>query len=260
MLEVLYGLIAMCSTTVGAMTGMGGGVIIKPVMDLFGHFNPMSINMVASLTVLVMAVVSVIEMLAGKTPFDFKVAVPLAASSLLGGHTGKAGLSWVIGAMNDGNRVLVVQNIVLACLIIPIIYFMRRKKNMPNLGFSGWPPALAVGFSLGVFSAFLGIGGGPFNVVGIIMVFGVSTKMAAAYSLFIILFSQAASAAMTGFSTGFGAYDLSMLPVMMFGAMAGGFLGARLRRHLTTERVETMFNLVQIAVLFLCIVNIIHNW
>ncbi len=260
MLNVVYGLIAIISTTVGAMTGMGGGVIIKPVLDIFGHFNAATINQLSSLTVLIMSVVSVGRMIAAKTRIEFRKAVPLALGGLVGGNVGKAALSAVLVATGAGKQTLVVQNIVLALLIIPIIYLMRHKETMPRLNWRGMGAAFVVGLFLGIFSAFLGIGGGPFNVVGIMIVLGIDTKMAALYSLFIILFSQAAAATTTWLTTGFAMYNLAMLPVMAVGAVAGGLIGAHLHKRFSTGKVETMFNIVQIVVLLLCLVNIIRNW
>ncbi len=251
--------IAIASTTVGALTGMGGGVIIKPVLDIFGHYNAATINILSSLTVLIMSVVSVGKMLAGrKASLDLAIAAPLAIGGLVGGNTGKWLLEMIFKATGAGNQAIAVQNTVLALLIIPVIIFMRRKDLMPRLDKRGKGPALAVGLLLGIFSAFLGIGGGPFNVVGIMMVLGMETKLAAVYSLFIILFSQAASAVLTAVQTGFSPFDLSMLPAMAVGAVAGGFLGAKLHSQLSGKRVETLFNLIQITVLVLCIVNIIR--
>ena len=36
---ILYFLIAIGATTVGSLTGMGGGVIIKPLMDVMHHLS-----------------------------------------------------------------------------------------------------------------------------------------------------------------------------------------------------------------------------
>ncbi|MDR0425545.1 MAG: sulfite exporter TauE/SafE family protein [Clostridiales bacterium] len=58
---VLYTAIALFSTVAGALTGMGGGVIMKPVMDSAGRLDAQSIGLLTSVTVLLMAVVSVVR-------------------------------------------------------------------------------------------------------------------------------------------------------------------------------------------------------
>ena len=52
---------------------------------------------------------------------------------------------------------------------------------------------VVIGFILGVMSSFLGIGGGPINLVVLYFFFSMTTKTAAQNSLYIILFSQATS-------------------------------------------------------------------
>lgn len=43
------------------MTGMGGGVIIKPAMDFIGTYNAQTIGVISSITVFSMSIVSIIK-------------------------------------------------------------------------------------------------------------------------------------------------------------------------------------------------------
>ena len=62
MLELtIYFIITLFATTICSMTGMGGGVIIKPIMDVVGNFNVQTIGVIASITVFSMALVSVVS-------------------------------------------------------------------------------------------------------------------------------------------------------------------------------------------------------
>ncbi len=36
---IIYFLLTLFATSVGSLTGMGGGVIIKPIMDVMGDFD-----------------------------------------------------------------------------------------------------------------------------------------------------------------------------------------------------------------------------
>ena len=56
---ILYFLIAIGATTVGSLTGMGGGVIIKPLMDVMQGFDVETIGVLSSITVFCMSVVSI---------------------------------------------------------------------------------------------------------------------------------------------------------------------------------------------------------
>ena len=53
---ILYLIVALLATLLGSAAGMGGGVIIKPMMDLLGDYNVIEISVFASITVLCMAV------------------------------------------------------------------------------------------------------------------------------------------------------------------------------------------------------------
>ena len=63
----LYFLIAIGATTVGSLTGMGGGVIIKPVMDVMGAYDAATIGVLSSITVFSMSVVSIGKQMLAKT-------------------------------------------------------------------------------------------------------------------------------------------------------------------------------------------------
>ena len=60
-------------------------------------------------------------------------------------------------------------------------------------------------------------------------------------------------------TTGFGVFDLSIAPVMIVGAIAGGFIGASLNKKCSEAAVEKAFNAVQLLVLAISIFNIVRN-
>ena len=82
--------------------------------------------------------------------------------------------------------------------------------------------------------------------------FGVPQKLG-------ILFAQISKLTTVALTTGFGVFDLSIAPVMIVGAIAGGFIGASLSKKLQEQTVDRAFNAVQLLVLALAIVNIIRN-
>ena len=256
---ILYFLIAIGATTVGALTGMGGGVIIKPVLDVLGGYGVETIGVLSSVTVFAMSVVSVGRQMAQRTRIDFKIALPLALGSVIGGLLGQEMLKEILGAVSAQRMVTVVQNAVLCVLILFVYVYMCNKSKIKCLALRGLAPALLVGVFLGICSSFLGIGGGPINVALIILLFGYDTKTATVCSLVTILFAQISKLGSVALSTGFGVFDLSMLPVMVAGAIAGGFIGASLNKKLEERTVDQAFNVVQLLVLALSGFNIVRN-
>ena len=59
MQNFIYFLVALFATSLGSISGMGGGVIIKPFLDAFGQFDAATIGVLSSVTVLTMALVAV---------------------------------------------------------------------------------------------------------------------------------------------------------------------------------------------------------
>lgn len=253
-----YFLIAIGATTVGSLTGMGGGVIIKPVLDVLGTYDAAAIGVLSSITVFSMSSVSIGKQITSKTPIPYKIAVPLAVGSVAGGQLGQGMLSALTAGLPNA-RVTAVQNVILGLLILLVYWYMRHKQNIPSGHFDRLFPALLVGIFLGVCSSFLGIGGGPINVALIILLFSYDTKTAAVCSLITILFAQISKLWAVAVGTGFSAYDLSMAPAMVAGAVAGGFIGAALSKKFPERAVERAFNGVQLLVLGICVFNIVRN-
>ena len=259
MLYILYFLIAIAATTVGSLTGMGGGVIIKPVMDILGHFDVETIGVLSSTTVFFMSIVSIGKQVLSKAKIPFDFAIPLAVGAVAGGYLGQWLLRAIISALQIDSLVTAIQNVLLAALIVGVYLYMRNKNHIQGKTLSGIPVSLVTGCFLGICSAFLGIGGGPIDVALIIYLYSVSTKTATVCSLLTILFSQMSKLATVAMTTGFAIYDLSVAPVMVVGAIAGGFIGAAFNRRASEETVEKAFNGVLMLVLLITAINIVRN-
>ena len=256
---ILYFLIAIGATTVGSLTGMGGGVIIKPLMDVIHGFDVQTIGVLSCITVFAMSLVSIGKQLLAKTEIPFQTAVPLAVGSVAGGMTGESLLRAIVARLQANELVTVVQNVALGLLILMVFIYMKNKHRIKSCNLKGAVPSVLAGVFLGMCSSFLGIGGGPINVALIIFLFSYPTKTATVCSLVTILFAQISKLAMIATGAGFGAYDLSIAPVMIVGAIAGGFLGASLNKRFSEKSVERAFNGVQILVLAITVYNIVYN-
>ena len=259
MTYALYFLISLIATTLGAVSGMGGGVIIKPALDLIGQYDAAAIGVLSSITVLAMALVAVRRQAAAKANLRAKIAVPLALGAAGGGIAGER-LFAAIAAQSANGRVVVMQNACLALLIVCIFVYMRLRGRVKSLELHGILPAALIGLLLGLLSSFLSIGGGPMNVALILFAFSFDLKTATLCSLTVILFSQAAKLAMVFIDGGFARYDLTMLPVMVASAVLGGLIGSALNKKMGERGVQGVFNGVQAVVLVCCGVNIVRAW
>lgn len=82
MLAVLL-FVCLVASTIGAIVGAGGGVIIKPVLDAFGVLPVSTVSFLSSVTVLCMSVSSLIRTRNNGVKLSYAVSTPLqlAASS-----------------------------------------------------------------------------------------------------------------------------------------------------------------------------------
>lgn len=126
---LIYFLIAIAATTAGSMTGMGGGVIIKPVMDVLHDFDVETIGIMSSITVFSMSLVSVGKQ-AARIQAPFQIAVPLGIGSVIGGYVGQQMLTQIVEWLGVQNQVVVIQNVMLVFLILVIFIYMKRSWNL----------------------------------------------------------------------------------------------------------------------------------
>ncbi len=247
---ILHFTVAFFATTLGAMAGLGGGVIIKPVLDALGIYAVSNVGMLSSFTVLSMAVVSVTRQAACGFQFQ-KESVLLAAGGVGGGVLGKEALTLFMNLTPSDMIAGAIQSFLLAGLLLLVI--LRGK--LPHISLENNAAVSGAGCLLGLTSSFLGIGGGPINVLVLMTLLGMNAKEAAVNSLFIILLSQSSKITWCMISSGFVDYDLSMLNVMIPGAILGGLLGVQVSRRLQATHIERVFNVTLTGLVLLNIFN-----
>ncbi|MCH1969832.1 hypothetical protein [Romboutsia hominis] len=60
-MNIIYFLVGIIATTIGAISGIGGGVIIKPVLDTLGNYDISTISILSSFTVFSMSIVALLK-------------------------------------------------------------------------------------------------------------------------------------------------------------------------------------------------------
>ena len=213
----LFCLVALLACTIGKICGMGGGVLIKPVLDAFGILSVETINFYSACTVTAMSGWSVGKSLKGSgRQLDLHISTPLAFGAALGGFVGKGLYSRMAVLVADHNTTGGVQAVILFILTLLTMLYTVKKCSV-----KGWqvrnPLACAlIGFVLGALGAFLGIGGGPFNMAALYLFFSMPTKQAAENSLYVILISQIAGLVKTVLSASVPHFAPMLLLGMVF--------------------------------------------
>lgn len=86
MIYFSFFVISLAASIVGAICGIGGGVIIKPLLDAFGILDVKTISFLSGCTVLSMSVYSfVISKVKRESLVDMKIGTPLALGAAAGG-------------------------------------------------------------------------------------------------------------------------------------------------------------------------------
>lgn len=248
---LLHFLISLLSTTIGAISGIAGGVIIKPCLDTVGNYDVATIGMLSSITVLSMTAVSTVRFMQSRMKFELRRAIILSIGAGIGGVLGKYLFGVFSQSMSD-HRAKGIQ----AVLLILLLVFVLLRNYFPHGHSQNIWKILFCGLIMGGISSFLGIGGGPINVAIICIAFSIPVKDAAVYSLFSIFFSQLTTVGSSAISPGLDHYDLTMLSFMIPGAMIGALLGAFLNRRLTDKVIDTLFNTVMYLLIVLNTFNI----
>ena len=104
-------------------------------------------------------------------------------------------------------------------------------------------------------SSFLGIGGGPVNLVVLHYFFGMQAKTAAANSLYIILFSQSASLLATLLTHTVPAFAWQMLLLMAVGGIGGGVAGRAVGRRRDDRAVDVLFLWLMVVIIAASVYN-----
>ena len=115
---------------------------------------------------------------------------------------------------------------------------------------------VAIGLVLGIFSSFLGIGGGPINLVVLFYFFSMDTKTAAQNSLYIILFSQITSLLNTLVTGTVPEFSIWLLVLMAIGGILGGMCGRVINKRIESRVVDKLFILLMAVIIGINIYNI----
>ena len=257
-MDILFFVVAFLSSIVGAICGIGGGVVIKPVLDMLQMGAPATINFLSGCTVLSMSLYSVSKALrSGDSKVEMSTGTPLALGAALGGVVGKEMFSAVKALFDGSPMVGGVQAIALGIITLGTLLYTLNKSRIKTRTTSNKLVCLVIGLLLGIMSSFLGIGGGPINLVVLGYFFSMDTKTAAANSLYIILFSQLASLIATLIS-GVPEFRIPALILMVAGGIGGGIVGRKLNKKMDNRAVDKLFIGLMVLIVGICVYNAVR--
>ena len=251
---IAYFIISLLASVAGAICGIGGGVIIKPTLDLFHLDSVATVSFLSGCTVLAMSCYSVTKSLrSGESKIDLKVGTPLAIGAAIGGVAGKQMFS-VISAQFQETAGAVQAVCLFLITLATMLYTLNKARIRTHRIFKAWV-CLAIGLVLGIMSSFLGIGGGPINLVVFYFFFSMDTKTAAQNSLYVILFSQITSLISTLVTASVPEFSWLSLILMVAGGIGGGMLGRVFNRRMDNKAVDKLFLVLMVIIMLISLYN-----
>lgn len=252
---LFYFLICVMATTIGGISGVGGGVIIKPILDALSGMPVATISFLSGCTVLAMTITSMLRSRGDSVKVEKVRGTLLALGSAAGGILGKALFEWV--RMAGGSTVNAAQQVMMILLTLGVLVYTVNRPRIPSLNVQNPVACVCIGLVLGLLSAFLGIGGGPINLAMLYFFFSMDSKTAALNSLYIILFSQSASFLTTILSGSVPEFGWPILLAMVIGGIFGGTMGRSISKRLDNRGIDRLFFFLLLAITAISCYNLV---
>ena len=256
MLYFILAMICLMASTVGAVVGAGGGVIIKPVLDAFGQYSVSTISFMSGCIVLSMTAYSVLKaQLAHESVIEKGVSTYLGIGAALGGLVGKQLFDTVKAMFENANTVGAVQAAALFAVTFGTAVYTLNRSRIRTRRVTNPTACVVIGLCLGLMSSFLGIGGGPINLVVLYYFFSMETKPAAQNSLYIILLSQTASLLFTIVRGKVPEFPAVLFACMVCCGILGGVVGRKINKRIDSQMVSKLFLGLLVVIMGVCCYN-----
>lgn len=248
-------LIVLLATTIGACAGIGGGIIIRPCMDMVGLDSLQVISFYSANAVFAMACLSSVKRLIKDRTFNYLLFILISVSSVIGGWCGNE-ITRLLLCITQEVLLRKAQALILCLMLITLcLYYLRTPsslyiKNRLLIFFTG--------FSLGLVSSFLSIGGGPANVALFGFLFGFPLKICVTYSLTTIFFAQGAQLMSMALTEGYGAYPCEALMFIVPAALTGSLIGSCLYRKMKDGQIRMLLVISMLAVILINVFNMLR--
>lgn len=222
----------------GALMGLGGGIIVVPALTQLFHV-PFRAAVAASLVTIVASSSAASAAYVGRDQVDLRVAVVLELATVTGA---------LVGSSVAGYLPVVVLKLLFATLAFYVATTLWRRRHgasdvmqVGSYEVQRWGTGLGVSGLAGAVSGLLGVGGGAFKVPAMTLAMGLPFKVAAATSNFAIGVTAAVSAYLY---YGRGDLDPLLAAPVVIGVFLGARVGTRALQKLPARRLQGGFALL----------------
>ena len=219
---------------IGSMIGLGGGFVIVPALT-FAGFSPTLAASDSLFAAFCNAVASTLSY-ARQKRIVYSLGIKLALLSIPG---------TILGAyISDEISASVFKILFGLVLIASSAYIYSKRKMEPkeyNLSKQIMILAIGASFFAGVISSLFGIGGGTVFVPLMVVAIGLSMKLAAPTSQFILMFAAASGMIVHSL---LGHPDYVQAGLLSIGAFAGGIVGSKISSRVDEKKLRIFVTVV----------------
>jgi hypothetical protein len=210
---------------VGAVAGLGGGIIITPILVIYFGV-PIHQAIGVSLMAVIATSTATSSVYVERGVSNIRLGMTLEIATTLG-----AAIAAIVAGYVDRSTLAIIFSLFLlytASSLVKKAWELRRAKTEPvvtEYKIRRYPLGLGASLLAGGISGLLGIGGGPIKVPIMYLFMGVPLRAAAATSNFMIGVTAATSAYIY---YGRGDIPLQVAAPIVIGVFTGSLLGARI--------------------------------
>lgn len=221
---MIYFFISLVASIFGSILGIGGGIIITPILLMIG-VNQNLAAFSSAISVLSMAVITCSKNIRNKRG-DYKAAILITIGSIPFSYAGSKFNETI------SPKIFSILYIVLLVLLLVLMLNKNKLKNLSSIFNKYWIFKPLFGCIIGFLAGLFGIGGGPIVIPILHIIFLISEKEVPATSSFITLITSFVTIisysvnGTTDFSLG-----LQMIPAAIIGAQIGAVIGKRINER-----------------------------
>ncbi|MCL6477543.1 MAG: sulfite exporter TauE/SafE family protein [Peptococcaceae bacterium] len=261
--------------------GVGGGFLMTPLLMMMGV--PPAVAVASDTNQIVAASTSGAMAHSKNKNVDFKLGFVILAGGLIGGNLGTI-LVKVLRSLGNFDFVLKVAYVVMLLAVGGFMFFeslSSLKKKKPAAVVSGKPSAVerfmkrlparmyfevsdiecsvlalfALGLTIGVLSALMGVGGGFIMLPVMIYLIGMPTHKAVGTSIFVVIFTAINVTIAQSILN--HTVDLMLAIVLLIGSSIGAQFGAMLGKRLKGEQLRVAFSVIVLLVMVKMLVGLL---
>ena len=126
--NIIFLIVSFSASLIGSICGIGGGIIIKPILDTVGVMSVSSISFLSGCTVLAMSIISVYKNIKSSVNrnLNFKISTLLGMGAAIGGGLGIRIFQKLRVLFNNDNKVGAVQAFILVIITIATLIYVKN--------------------------------------------------------------------------------------------------------------------------------------